>query len=140
MFWWDIKVLRFLEREGYDVRYEADIDSDGRVPSRARCLLVVGHSEYWTHEMRVNIETALASGMHLFVLGGNTCYWQIRLRGSTVVGYKGVDDPVQDAASTSARFRNIGNSEAKLVGTTYSGVIGARATHCPVYSGTRQRP
>ena len=52
--WWEIQLVRFLEREGYDVSYATDIDTD-RDPSsllQHRLVIVAGHDEYWTLAIR----------------------------------------------------------------------------------------
>lgn len=94
---WEYPFIRFLEREGYDVSYSTDIDQhrSGTEVQQHAALLSVGHDEYWSKEMRANVEAARAAGVHLGFFGGNTCYWQIRLESNssgtpyrTVVGYK----------------------------------------------------
>ena len=48
--WWEIQLVRFLEREGYDVSYQTDIDTDAD-PGwllRHRLVMTAGHDEYWT--------------------------------------------------------------------------------------------
>jgi hypothetical protein len=98
LFAWEINALRFLEREGYDITYCTNIDthtSPLMLFSR-RAFLSVGHDEYWSYEMRVNVQAARNQGVHLAFLSANTCYWQIRLEPSpitgaanrTMVGYK----------------------------------------------------
>ena len=48
--WWEIQLVRFLEREGYDVSYTTDIDTDANPASLLlhRLVIVAGHDEYWT--------------------------------------------------------------------------------------------
>ena len=63
------------------------------------CLLLAGHVEYWTKQMRDQVERSIRRGRNLVVLGGNTCYWQIRLEDGekTVVCHrKAGDDPNTD--------------------------------------------
>ena len=78
---WEYNILRFLEKEGYDVAYSTNLDThrDGPQLLLHRGFLSVGHDEYWSWEMRNNVETALARGVHLAFFSANTCYWQIRL-------------------------------------------------------------
>src|SRR5205823_5642582 len=96
-------MLRWLEREGYDVTYDTDIDThaNGALLLAHRGFLAVGHDEYWTWQMRVNVTAARDAGVSLGFFSGNTCYWQCRFEPSlldgasnrTMVGYK-------DAAAT----------------------------------------
>jgi hypothetical protein len=47
---WESRMLRFLEREGYDVTYATDIDSHerGELLTMHKGFLSVGHDEYWS--------------------------------------------------------------------------------------------
>lgn len=95
---WEYNVVRFLEREGYDVTYCTDIDTHANpnliAPHKA--FLSVGHDEYWTWQMRAHVEAARDGGRHLAFLGSNAVFYQIRLEASgvtgqaarTMVGYK----------------------------------------------------
>ncbi len=80
LFFWEIHLLRFLEREGYDVSYTTDVDTHerGHLLRNHLGFLVVGHDEYWSWEMRRNAETALENGVSLGFFGANACYWKIR--------------------------------------------------------------
>ena len=92
LFRWEYNMVRFLEREGYDVTYSTNIDTHSRPETlhRVKAFLSVGHDEYWTWEMRENVERARDSGVDLGFFSANTCYWQIRLEDDdrTIVAYK----------------------------------------------------
>ena len=45
---------------------------------RYRLLVSVGHDEYWSKEMRDNVENFAASGGHVVFLSGNVCWFQVR--------------------------------------------------------------
>jgi hypothetical protein len=77
---WEYNMLRFLEREGYDVAYATDVDAhvSGQRLLQHKGLLVVGHNEYWSWEMRSNTVAARDAGVSLGFFGANTCFWQIR--------------------------------------------------------------
>lgn len=94
---WEYNVVRFLEREGYDVTYCTDIDTHANpnliTPHKA--FLSVGHDEYWTWQMRANVKAARDAGRNLAFLGSNAVFYQVRLEPSgtgqanrTMVGYK----------------------------------------------------
>ncbi|HEV8660385.1 MAG TPA: N,N-dimethylformamidase beta subunit family domain-containing protein [Thermoanaerobaculia bacterium] len=94
---WEYPTIRFLEREGYDVTYCTNIDTHAQPDTllRHRAFLSVGHDEYWSYEMRRNVERARDRGVNLAFLSSNTSYWQIRLEtdskgqpNRTIVGYK----------------------------------------------------
>ncbi|SNS96268.1 hypothetical protein SAMN06265795_11088 [Noviherbaspirillum humi] len=80
-FSWEAKALRFLEREGYDLAYATNIDTETLPMSlrQHKAFLSVGHDEYWTRGMRDSIESARNAGVHLAFLGANNGYWQVRL-------------------------------------------------------------
>lgn len=117
-FGWEHNMLRFLEREGYDVGYCTSIDTHERpsmLPS-ARAFLSVGHDEYWSYEMRINVERALARGVHLGFFSANTCYWKIRFESSlttgarnrTIVTYKDEPgDPPTDPFAENPRLTTV---------------------------------
>ena len=97
-FQWEYPMVRFLEREGYDVAYTTNVDihRDPRQLFNSGAFLSVGHDEYWTYQLRVNVEAARDRGINLGFFGSNTCYWQIRFEPSphtgratdTIVAYK----------------------------------------------------
>jgi hypothetical protein len=95
---WEYDAVRFLEREGYDVTYGTDLDAheNASLLLSHNAILIVGHSEYWSREMRNNIIAARDQGVSLGIFAGNVCYWQVRFEPSvvnpapdrTMVGYK----------------------------------------------------
>src|SRR5262249_51158877 len=57
---WEIQLVHFLEREGYDVSYQTDLETD-RDPASLlvhRAVLVDGHDEYWTSGIRDAFDSA----------------------------------------------------------------------------------
>lgn len=108
---WELPLVRFLEREGYAVDYQTDVDTD-RDPSsllQHRLVIAAGHGEYWTKGERDAFEAARDSGTNLAFLGANIGYWQVRYEdgGRTLVGYKSLADPVADPAQKTAMFREL---------------------------------
>ncbi len=96
LFFYSIQTIRWLEREGYDVTYctNVDLHADAAMMRSRRAIVSTAHDEYWTWEMRTNLEEVRDSVSMAF-LGANTCYWQVRLGPNgngmplrTVVGYK----------------------------------------------------
>ncbi|MFC6091281.1 N,N-dimethylformamidase beta subunit family domain-containing protein [Saccharothrix lopnurensis] len=73
-------MLRFLERNGYDLSYTTDVDSArrGHLIRNHRVFMAVGHDEYWSNEQRANVEAARAAGVHLAFLTGNEIFWKTR--------------------------------------------------------------
>ena len=60
-------MVRFLERNGYDVSYIAGVDTDrrGSAAQNHKVFLSVGHDEYWSGAQRANVEAARDAGVNL---------------------------------------------------------------------------
>jgi hypothetical protein len=130
---WDYNLVRWLEREGYDVSYATNIDthSNPKLLWNHRAFLSVGHDEYWSAAMRRNVEKARDKGVSLAFLGANICYWQIRIDISpfskepyrTIVAYKeyAALDPYRDRRRTTL-WRNppVNLPEDSSIGVMYA--------------------
>ena len=85
-------MIRWLERNGYDVSYFTDVDSDryGSEILEHKVFLSVGHDEYWSAGQRTAVETARDAGVHLAFFSGNEIYWKTRWENNyrTLVSYK----------------------------------------------------
>ncbi|MDI2130222.1 DUF4082 domain-containing protein [Yinghuangia seranimata] len=73
-------MVRFLERNGYDVTYTTDTDSArrGQLIKNHQLFMSVGHDEYWSGEQRANVEAARDAGVNLAFFSGNEVYWKTR--------------------------------------------------------------
>ena len=85
---WEYQMIRFLEREGYDVTYLTNIDTHTSLEQlkQHQSFLSVGHDEYWSWEMRNNVEELRANGIDLGFFTANAAYWQIRYENSPETG------------------------------------------------------
>ncbi|HSL00487.1 MAG TPA: N,N-dimethylformamidase beta subunit family domain-containing protein [Rubrobacteraceae bacterium] len=85
-------MVRWLERNGYDVSYFTGVDSDrlGAEIKEHRSFLSVGHDEYWSGTQRENVEAARDAGVNLAFFSGNEVFWKTRWEDShrTLVSYK----------------------------------------------------
>lgn len=87
-------MIRFLERNGYDLSYttDKDMDSDPNpiTPVQHKAILSVGHDEYWSLGERNRIEAARDAGVHLAFFSANEAYWKTRWENNhrTLVCYK----------------------------------------------------
>jgi len=83
-------MIRWLERNGYNVTYTTHVDMGNNVmsilPSKHKMLMSVGHDEYWSATARANFETARANGVHLGFFSGNEVYWKTRWEDDPVYG------------------------------------------------------
>jgi hypothetical protein len=122
---WEYPLVRFLEREGYDVSYQTDVDTDADPGSLLQHRLVVtpGHGEYWSKATRDAFDAAREHGVNLAFMGANTGYWQIRYADDrqTIVAYKSTYDPEPDPALKTTRFRDLvpPRDECELLGIHY---------------------
>ncbi len=85
---WELNMLRFLEREGYDLTYCTNLDTheNPNLINNRKSFLSVGHDEYWSREIRDNVENARNRGVHLGFFTANAAYWQVRFEPSSVNG------------------------------------------------------
>lgn len=125
LFNFELPLVRFLEQEGYDVSYTTDVDVDAN-PSellRHRLVIVAGHDEYWTAQMRDAYDNALRLGTNLAFMGANDGYWQMRyMVHRVIVEYKSsLLDPDQNSAAKTDLFRNLDppKPECELIGVQH---------------------
>lgn len=92
-------MVRWLEKNGYDVSYSTNVDSDrrGNEILEHDVFLSVAHDEYWSAAQRANVEAARDAGVHLAFFSGNEVYWKARWANSlgpsntpyrTLISYK----------------------------------------------------
>jgi hypothetical protein len=77
-------MLRFLEKNGFNVSYTTNVDAArrGNLILNHKVFLSVGHDEYWSSEQRANVEAARNAGVHLAFFSGNEIYWKTRWENS----------------------------------------------------------
>ncbi len=150
----DVALVRYLERSGYPVTYTTNTAADlrGAELGRARALLDVGHSEYWSDAGRRAFSRALDAGVSLVFLSSDTLAWRVRFAPATaasseagrpdhrIVAYKehAALDPVRSRPS--GAFPGLG---AGLTGSAYHDCITARlsrGTGPPVYAYSSWSP
>jgi hypothetical protein len=125
-------IVALLERLGVDVSYWTDIDLHHRAALLAqhRCLVSLGHDEYWSSTMRYSCEEAIGKGLNVAFLGANACYRHIRLDASPVgdnrrvVCYKdATEDPYlgKDNAEVTANWGEGPDPrpESSMIGVAY---------------------
>jgi hypothetical protein len=87
-------LIRFLERNGYDVTYTTDVDMERDptpiTPANHKLIISSGHDEYWSLNERNKFENARDAGVHLAFFSGNEVYWKTRWENNyrTLVCYK----------------------------------------------------
>ncbi len=164
---WELNMIHFLEKNGYDVTYNTNVDTDNRPETllNHKAFLSVGHDEYWTWEMRDSVENAIKNGVNVAFFGGNDAYWQVRYEKSSggavnrvLVGYKykyqsdpfySSTDPEKRRRTTGQfRYSVSGRPEQKMIGTMYGRNLGTHDNNLPwtvqnenhwIYEGTGLR-
>ena len=77
-------LIRWLERNGYDVTYISGVDTHrhGHLLQNHRLFISVGHDEYWSAGQRRNTEAARDAGVNLAFMSGNEVFWKTRYEAS----------------------------------------------------------
>ena len=127
---YDRHFVQWAEREGYafDMITQTDLQLRPEIIADYPCIVIVGHDEYWSHEMRTTIETYVAAGGHLARFGGNFV-WQIRIEdaGRRQICYKGrasQEDPVRDTKDAHLLTSSWEDPKVNWPGATTVGVNG----------------
>ena len=84
--WAEYPMVRWMERNGYDVSYttggDVDMDTGGALLRNHKIFLSVGHDEYWSASQRANVQAARDAGVSLGFFTGNTMFWKTRWENS----------------------------------------------------------
>ena len=149
-------MVRWLERNGYDMSYATGIDSDrsGAELREHDSFLSVGHDEYWSGPQRANVEAARNAGVNLAFFSGNEMFWKTRWEASidgsstdrrTLVSYKEthanqkIDPQANTWTGTWRDGRSFnpegGRPENALTGTAFKVNSGTKAVRVPDTEG-----
>ena len=102
---WETHFVTWAEQAGYQMDYAATYDLEF-VPDLLAgydVVIIAGHSEYWTYDMRQRVKSYINDGGRFMNLSGNTMWWQVRFEdnGRTMVGYKAWRKDPEKSASLS---------------------------------------
>jgi hypothetical protein len=88
-------VIQFMEAQGYNVTYYSndDLEKNPQLLNSAKLVILVGHHEYWTTNMRNCAENSMNAGVNWIFIGSNTATWHVRFNASdtnkrTLICYK----------------------------------------------------
>jgi sRNA-binding regulator protein Hfq len=94
--------VQWAERQGYivDVATQHDLHFSPDILKKYKCVVFVGHDEYWSWEMRDAVDIYVNNGGHIARFAGNFT-WQVRIEsdGKQQVCYKSAAefmDPVRE--------------------------------------------
>ncbi len=72
---WEYPLCYWLEKEGYDVTYCANVDNlDPANLKRCKSLISIGHDEYWDVRQYHNVKQAIDEGLSILWLSANDVY------------------------------------------------------------------
>jgi len=76
---WDFPMIRWMESKGYDMTYTTDIDleNNSHLLTGHKVFVNTGHDEYYSDNMRANIQNAIASGVNMALFSANNFYFRI---------------------------------------------------------------
>jgi hypothetical protein len=128
---WELQLVRWLEKQGYDVTYTTDVDThaNGAELLHHKAFISGGHDEYWSKEMYDAAQNARDAGVSLAFFGANDVYWQARFEASAagvanrvLVCYRYANlDPVQ-GPTTTLQWRDpyLNRPEQSLMGVMFT--------------------
>ncbi|UTH73784.1 N,N-dimethylformamidase beta subunit family domain-containing protein [Chromobacterium sp. IIBBL 290-4] len=76
----NLPLLQFTLKHGLPVEHcsSYDLHFNPALLSHYRLLVIFGHDEYWSWEMRQAVEAFKQAGGNIANFSGNTCWWQAR--------------------------------------------------------------
>ena len=77
---YQLPFLQWAEHNGValDVCSSLDLHTNPLLLKSYKLFISLGHDEYWSLEMRDQVEAFIASGGNACFFSANTCYWQVR--------------------------------------------------------------
>jgi hypothetical protein len=115
---WDAKMISWLEGNGFRIDYCTDMDIHNDVNlsllSPYALVLSVGHDEYYSTQMRDNLEAFVAKGGNLAFFSGNTSYYRLIF---PVIDNNGQADP--RFITRDGQWSDTGRPEDSLTGVGY---------------------
>ncbi len=85
LLYWEYPMIRWLEKSGYNLDYLSTVDVHNNPNSlkNHHGILIVGHSEYWSKEIRDHLEAAVNSGINIASFAADSGSWQVRFEASS---------------------------------------------------------
>lgn len=134
---WEYPMVKFLEQHNYGVDYATDVDIHEHpgLLLKYKAVIITGHDEYWSKQMRDGYQAAVNHGVRLAVFGANTAFRPVRFEPDPktgqpdriMVNYKSDTlDPftkTNPQYSTPAAWRlpPLNQPETELLGIAYEG-------------------
>lgn len=135
----DVRLARWLEREGYDYSAISDWDFDQDWadnqqlnllnPATTPLLIIGTHSEYWSQNMYNTLQSYLDRGGNVMVLGGNNLYWRVTLSQNPVTGNRTIEKGPLWSSADRERLLGIGPYNPTLFPYCYSNLAQLSTSH-----------
>jgi hypothetical protein len=129
---WEHRFAEWAEQQGIALDYATDHDLAHETDALDGygCVLLVGHSEYWSGEQRQQLEAYATAGGNLAIFSGNTGYWKVRWEddGQRMAVHKSrghVEDPLwanpetRPDATHYMSHPSLGMPEAQVTGLSF---------------------
>jgi hypothetical protein len=131
--------IRWCETSGFAIDYctSVDLHADPLLLAPYNLILSIAHDEYWSKEMRDNVEAFATEGGNVAFFSGNVCWWQVRFENEnkTMVCYK---DAALDPLTSSDPSRStvnwydvpVNRPENSMTGVSWrNGAVGVAGAH-----------
>jgi hypothetical protein len=124
---WEHAFVRWAEAEGIALDYFTDYDLEAEPDclDPYPCVVLAGHSEYWSGPERDTLERFVDRGGGLAIFSGNTAFWKVRWEdgGKTMIcrkwkGFEDEDVPPADATHLWSHPA-FGRPEAEITGLSF---------------------
>ena len=124
---WEHAFVRWAEGEGIALDYLTDYDLEVEPDclDAYACVVLAGHSEYWSAPERETLERFVDSGGGLAILSGNTAFWKVRWEngGKTMIcrKWKGFEDGTGEPSDATHLWSHpaFGRPEAEITGLSF---------------------
>jgi hypothetical protein len=113
---WDAKFIRWLVSQNIAVDFYTDIDLHVGVSlnlANYRCMLSVGHHEYWSQAMRDRVSNFVLNGGNVAVFSGNACYRPVDFGSYRAAG------GIREINKLADHWSNPDYNESQLLGLSY---------------------
>jgi hypothetical protein len=123
---WEVPLIRWLARQGIQVEWctMVDLHKEPNLLANYVLFVDVGHSEYWSKEMRDNVIEFVNRGGNAAFFTGNTCWWRVRIEndGNTMLCYKNeYFDPTNDPSTRTINWPD--HQARELTGVSWSRIV-----------------
>jgi hypothetical protein len=113
---WDAKFIRWLIAQDIAVDFFTDIDLHVGASlnlANYKCMLSVGHHEYWSQDMRDRVSNFVLNGGNVAVFGGNACYRPVNFGSYRTPGF------MREINKLADHWSNPDYNESQLLGLSY---------------------